>query len=239
MVGDIAHWRRLLTSNFGTSVEFPRRTPLGQLVKSLISSRTRDAVSLAAYRRLGLRWPQARLLSEAAHSVIEETIFDVTFADKKALYLSAALQMIGDERPDFRLEFLGDMPVEEALAWLERLPGVGRKVAAATLNASTLGRRVFIVDSHVHRVLVRVGFIARTATPRAASERMTASAPFLDADDLLALFAHMKRLGQTICRFDTPLCARCPLNGCCRAAASLGAAQDGHIAVTQSQPAFC
>ncbi len=236
---DIARWRQLLTASFGSLSDPPRRQPIGQLVKSLISSRTRDAVSLGAYRRLGRRWPHARELANATPSVIEQAIFDVTFADKKALYLPAALRMIGTEHPDFRLDFLGEIPVDDALAWLECLPGVGRKVAAATLNASTLGRRVFIVDSHVYRVLARLGFIAGTATPRTASERVTASAPFLDADDLLVLFAHMKRLGQTICRFDTPMCAQCPLNGCCRAAASPGAAQDGPVAVMQSQPAFC
>lgn len=110
------------------------------------------------------------------------------------------------------------MRVEDALAWLERHPGVGRKVAAATLNASTLKRPVFIVDSHVHRVLWRIGFIGGKASARAASELVTASASSLGADDLLELFAQMKLLGQTICCFDRPHCSICPLMDCCRTA---------------------
>jgi endonuclease III len=213
---EIMLWRRPLALRFGSLVDVPRRRPLGQMAKSLISSRTRDAVSLRAYRRMGRRWPKAIDLSRAAATAVEHAIFDVTFADKKAVHLVAAMRMIERERPDFSLEFLGDMPVEEALAWLERLPGVGRKVAAATLNASTLHRPVFIVDSHVHRVLVRLGFVGPSASPKAASEIMTASAPSLGADGLLELFGQMKRLGQEICRFETPLCSACPLQDRCR-----------------------
>jgi endonuclease-3 len=113
------------------------------------------------------------------------------------------------------------MRVEDALAWLERHPGVGRKVAAATLNASTLNRPVFIVDRHVHRVLRRIGFIGERACARAASEIVTASASSCTADELLELFAQMKLLGQTICCFERPHCTICPLNDCCRTASGL------------------
>ena len=218
---EIMQWRQPLTASFGALVVVPRRRPLGQLAKSLISSRTRDAVSLGAYHRLGRRWPSAHELCRATPEVVERVIFDVTFAEKKAVQLPAALRMIGRERPDFNLEFLGDIPLEEALAWLERLPGVGRKVAAATLNASTLRRAVFIVDSHVHRVLIRLGLVGRRSSARAASELVTAAATAagMAADDLLELFAQLKRFGQSLCRFEKPDCAACPLKHCCRTGA--------------------
>ena len=111
--------------------------------------------------------------------------------------------------------FLSAWPVHQALAWLERLPGVGPKVAAATLNASTLRRRVFIVDTHVHRVLVRFGFIGRNATAEDGRNAVTAAAKSLDADELLELFAQMKRLGQTYCRPTRPNCLACPLGSRC------------------------
>jgi len=216
--GEIEHWRQQLTPRFGHLVDVPRRTPLGQLVKSLISSRTRDAVSLAAFHRLLVRWPRAQDLATAPPPEVEREIALVTFADVKAEHLVETLRMIAAERPDFDLGFLGAMRVEDALAWLERHPGVGRKVAAATLNASTLKRPVFIVDSHVFRVLQRVGFVGTKATARTASELVTASAASIGADGLLELFAQMKRLGQTICRFDAPHCRACPLADCCRTA---------------------
>jgi endonuclease-3 len=216
--GEIGRWREQLTRRFGPLAAVPRRTPIGQLVKSLISSRTRDAVSLAAFHRILVRWPRPGGLAAASPSQVEREIGIVTFADVKAVNLVETLRMIEAAHPDFDLAFLGALRVEDALAWLERHPGVGRKVAAATLNASTLGRPVFIVDSHVHRVLQRLGFVGGKASPRAASELVTASASSLSADDLLELFARMKRLGQTICRFEEPHCALCPLADCCRTA---------------------
>lgn len=212
----IAGWRERLIPSFGRLVNVPRRSPVGQLVKSLISSRTRDAISLAAFHRILVHWPRPDELAAALPSAVEREIAIVTFAEVKAEHLVETLRMIRSEHPDFDLSFLGAMRVEDALAWLERHPGVGRKVAAATLNASTLKRPVFIVDSHVHRVLQRVGFIGEKASARAASELVTGSATSLGADDLLELFAQMKLLGQTICRYAEPQCAICPLKDCCR-----------------------
>lgn len=216
-VGDeIALWTPLLHARFGDLLDFPRRRPLAQMVKSLISARTRDDISLAAYRRLGARWPRSHDLAHADPADVQAVIADVTFADEKAVRLPAALRTIAAERPDMRLDFLSDLPVPRALAWLERLPGVGRHVSAKTLGASTLGMRVFVVDTHVSRVLARLGFVGAQATTAATSDLVTASAPFLDAEGLLQLYAQVKRLGQTICRIDVPDCPACPLEPHCR-----------------------
>jgi endonuclease-3 len=218
---EIVWWWRQLSRCLGRLVPERRRGPLSQLVKSLISSRTRDGVSLAAYNRLVRIWPDPASLAAASPGAVERAISTVTFAETKAPRLIATLRKIGEERPDYDLDFLVRWPEMRSLIWLERHPGVGRKVAAATLNASTLGKRVFIVDSHVHRVLHRLGYIGEKTAPRIASERITGSARSLDADGLLELFAQMKLLGQTICRFESPACAQCPLAACCRTASML------------------
>lgn len=75
--------------------------------------------------------------------------------------------------------------MRDALDWLERFPGIGPKVAAATLNASTLAMPVFIVDSHMHRILLRFGFIGPRATAEQGRDAVTAALP--DADALLEL----------------------------------------------------
>jgi endonuclease-3 len=196
----------------------PRRKPIGQLVKSLISGRTRDPVSLAAYHELRACFGSARGIAAADPHLVTQVIADVTFAPEKAAWLVTALRMIGRERPDFRLDFLAGYALDDALAWLERLPGVGRKVAAATLNASTLRRPVLIVDGHVLRVLVRLGFVTARSDARAASEAVTAAMPGWDAGDFLTLHMLLKRLGQVACRPDTPICGDCPLRRDCPSA---------------------
>ncbi|MFN2472732.1 MAG: endonuclease III [Sphingomicrobium sp.] len=185
-------------------------------MRSLIGCRTYDVVADPALERLKQCWPHPSLLAGAQPSDVERVIGDVTYAKDKASNLVATLQWIGREQPDYDLSFLRFWPLHQALAWLERLPGVGPKVAAATLNASTLRMRVFIVDSHVHRVLIRFGFIGRNASAEDGRNAVTAAAPSFDADSLLELFAQMKKLGQTFCRPLRPNCPACPLHVRCR-----------------------
>lgn len=212
---DLSGWQTRLLARMGDPLPIARRTPIGQLIKSILSPRTRDAVSTAAYDALIALYPGPGAIAAASPAAIRPVIAEVTYADDKAANLVEALRMIGRERPDYALDFLGALPLARALAWLERLPGVARKVAASTLNASTLGLPVFIVDTHVLRVLHRLRFVPAPADFRAASEAVTAARSGWPGDDFLRLHILTKRLGQTICRWDVPDCARCPLAGDC------------------------
>ena len=74
---------------------------------------------------------------------------------------------------------------------------------------------MFIVDTHVLRVLHRLRFLSAAADYRDATEAVTAALPAWPGDDFLRLHILAKRLGQTICRWDAPDCARCPLADDC------------------------
>ena len=84
--------------------------------------------------------------------------------------------------------------------WLGRLSGVGRKVAASMLDASTLRLLLFICDTHVQRVLQIPGSFPE-AGYRAAGEPVTADR---SGDDFLRLRILTERLCQTVCRRDAP-----------------------------------
>ncbi len=143
--------------------------------------------------------------------MILRIIADVNHAEAKAAHLAETMGRIGCERPDFDLDFLGSLPLDAAVAWLERLRGVGRKVAASTLNASRLNRPIFIADTHIVRVLQRLHFIDRHGDYRIASEQVTAGAPDWSGDDFLEFHRMTKRLGQRVCRPVAPHCTACPL----------------------------
>lgn len=224
---DLAFICRHLTRRFGRLAPFERRDPVWQLVRSAIGSQTYDRIAESALERLKRRWPHPADLAAAAPTVVLRIIREVTHAEDKAVRLVAALQWIGRERPDYDLAFLRSWPVHLALAWLERLPGVGAKVAAATLNASTLRMRVFIVDSHVHRILLRFGFIDAHASAGHGRDAVTAAAGGLDAEGLLQLFAQMKRLGQSLCRPFDAQCSVCPLAQRCQQKVWLGVPSQG------------
>jgi endonuclease-3 len=212
---DILGWSARLIAWGGNPLPAERRTPLGQLVKSIISSRTYDAVSAAAYEALSLDAAPLESLADMSVRQVLRSISAVTHPEIKAQYLIDTARRIREERPGACLDFLSEFPLEAALIWLERLPGVGRKVAASTLNASTLNLPVFIVDTHVLRILSRLGFVDSKADYRVASEAVTAAMPCWNGDDFLRLHILIKRLGQHICRYDVPACARCPLAETC------------------------
>ena len=220
--GDLAFIQQALRRRFGRLADFERREPVWQLVRSLIGAQTYDTVAEPALNRLRLRWRLPHQLAAASPAEVLEVIRDVTYAEDKAKNLVATLLWIRRERPHFDLSFLRDWPVDAALMWLERFPGVADKVAAATLNASTLRMRIFIVDSHVHRILLRFGFIGPPASPRHARAVVTSAAGSFDADELLELFAQLKRLGQTLCRPFNPRCNLCPIASRCQKKVRLG-----------------
>ncbi len=220
---DIAWVRARLRCRFGTIGGFVARTPVGQLVKSSISGRTRDEVSLGAYHRLIDAYPDWIDIARAAAADVEAVIGDVTFADVKARHLGEALRAVAACRPDFDLAFLGTLSVARALEWLERLPGVGRKVSASTLNFSTLRMPAFVVDTHILRILSRFGFVRGKADTRTAYDVTMAMACDWSAAELAELHIVMKRLGQEICRADRACCRDCPISQRCRFSNATGA----------------
>lgn len=215
---DLAWVRDRLVASFGRPEPALVLTPMAQLVKSLISSRTRDEVSLPAFLRLAGTYRQWSAIPRAALADIEAVIGDVTYPEVKARHLREALRIVEAGHPDFDLQFLGPLGVERALVWLERLPGVGRKVAASTLNFSALHMPAFVVDTHVLRILRRFGLVGSSTDTQAAYEAAMAVLYEWGADELAELHVLMKRLGQTLCRAREADCRNCPIGQRCRAA---------------------
>ena len=103
------------------------------------------------------------------------------------------------------------MPLEDAKAWLREMKGVGPKTAACVLMFA-LGRPALPVDTHVHRVSQRLGFVPEKATAEQAHDMLEAMlAPELVFPFHISLIKH----GRRLCRAQRPLCAECPLlDGC-------------------------
>jgi endonuclease III len=161
------------------------------------------------------RYPVWDALADAPEADIEAVITGVKYPEKKAPDLKRALQKIRALMGAIDLDFLADWPVEEGLSWLEQIHGVGRKIAAATLNFSSLRRPAFVVDTHVLRVLRRFGFVGANAVAENAYDAVMAAADGFDADDLFELHWHLKGLGQEACSHGRPRCVSCPLSDIC------------------------
>lgn len=206
-----------LRDYFGQPGPWRRLDPVSQLILAMVGCRTRGTVSRTAVEALICRFGRWECVRDASADEICKAIQAVTYAETKARHVAQALRMITSLRGSLTLAFLGDWSAADALIWLERLPGVGRKVAAATLNFSTLQMRALVIDTHHLRVLRRVGLLDQRADYRAAYDRIMPLLPAgWTASDLDDHHQLMKTLGQTVCRHDRPRCDQCPLNDLCR-----------------------
>ncbi|HEX6958884.1 MAG TPA: hypothetical protein VF194_12935 [Ferrovibrio sp.] len=208
--------RRRLTARFGPIRDTRRDNPTGQFIHAFIGSRTRDEVSSRVYQRLlqscGGRWEE---IIETPATELAAILAEVTFADQKAPNLKTALRNIRARAGAVDLEFLADLEVEPALFWLEQIHGVGRKIAATTLNFSSLRMRCFVVDTHVWRVLRRFGLVGEQAEAEDVYDAVMEMADDLNADDLYELHWQLKTLGQTGCRHAQCVCTSCCLSELC------------------------
>lgn len=196
---------------------FSTKDPLGELVSSLLSHRTRNASSGAAYKALRARLPTWEAVRDAPCAEVQEAISPVTWPEQKAPRIQEVLRRITELRGgELSLEFLGTLPVREARDWLEQLPGVGPKTSAATLLFSHLRMPALPVDSHHHRVAERLGLIpARMPVGPSHALLEAQLPPDWDAQRVYDNHEVLMLHGQKCCFFREPACQRCAVLDLC------------------------
>jgi endonuclease-3 len=190
--------------------------PPYQLVLSILSSRTKGAVSAATFDRLMKYCNDLSVLSTLKPGMLLPIVADVTFPDVKAAHIPAALRAIKLRRGTLDLWFLKRWRPDVALDWLERLPGVGPKIAAAVLNFSALRMRALVVDTHHFRVADRIGLLPSMTAFHNAARFLERQLP--QTWDYRKIADHhrlMKRHGQEFCRASGPRCGLCPVRDLC------------------------
>ncbi len=190
---------------------FGRRDPLSELVGSLLSHRTKNAVTRQAYQQLVGILPTWEAVIDAPTERVQAAISAVTYPEVKAPRIQAALRLIRERRVgDLSLDFLSDLSVAEARAWLEEIPGVGAKTSAAVLSFSRLRMPALVVDTHHLRVAQRIGLVAPRASLDKAAAQLQAWLP-ATWDGLRVYDSHQgfMRHGQQVCHFRAPRCGSC------------------------------
>jgi endonuclease-3 len=194
---------------------WPVLDPLGTLIETMLSHRTADPQTWAAYQELRRRFPMWEDVLNAPVEEIDDAIHGTTFHEQKAPRIKAVLQRIKEEHGSFDLSFLDSMPLDKAKEWLQSLGGVGPKTAACVLLFACK-RPVLPVDTHVHRVSIRLGLIGPKVDANAAHDQIQALLPDPNnAEDVLAFHRDMLLHGQRICVWDDPRCERCVLRQWC------------------------
>ncbi|MDH7487033.1 MAG: endonuclease III [Anaerolineae bacterium] len=202
---------RLLVEEYGQPAWRRHYDPLSELVLTFLSQNTSDVNSHRAFEQLKARYPTWEAVVAAPTEELAAAIRSGGLADIKAPRIQEALQRILEERGAFDLDFLADLPLEEAKGWLTSLQGIGPKSAAIVL-LFCFGRPVFPVDTHIHRLSQRLGIVSPETSREQAQAVWEALVP---AEVYYPLHLNLITHGRRVCRARDPLCPICALQAHC------------------------
>ncbi len=189
------------------------RDPVSTLVSTILSQNTSDANTARAFRSLMDRFPTWDDVVEANPEDVIDAIRSGGLANRKGPRIQAALEEVRHRYGTFSLDSLATMSIDAARAELVSIDGVGPKTAACVLLFS-MGLPAMPVDTHVHRVAMRIGLIEPGATANAAHAKLE-SLIGDNADRVYRLHVELIAHGRAICQARRPRCEICPLRSHC------------------------
>jgi endonuclease-3 len=204
---NILHIHQQLLNVYGEHPWEPDGKPVASLVNTILSQNTNDRNRDIAFDRLRERYPTWEAVRDAPIDALVDAIRPAGLGPSKGPRIQSALHAITEERGEITLDFLDKLPLEQARDWLLNLNGVGPKTVAIVLLFS-MGRPAFPVDTHVHRVSKRLGFIPdKTSREKAHSLLEDLVPPKLYYAFHLNVIAH----GRQVCHARRPKCEICLL----------------------------
>ena len=177
------------------------RSPFTVLVSCIISLRTKDQVTAEASARLFGRANTPELMRKLTVDEIEALIYPAGFyRNKAAQILEISRRLLEDY----------DGKVPDSIDELLKFNGVGRKTANLVVTLG-FGKPGICVDTHVHRIFNRLGYVA-TKTPEQTEMALRDKLPseyWIEINDLLVAF------GQNCCHPVSPRCTQCGIAPFC------------------------
>ncbi len=181
--------------------EQTRRDPFRILIGTVLSLRTKDETTAAACERLFALAGDPAAMLELSVDTVDSAIYPVGFHSTKARNILQICQILVDA-------YRGAVP--DDIETLVTLPGVGRKTANLVVTIG-FGKPGICVDTHVHRISNRWGYIA-TRNPDQSEFALREKLPpayWIRYNDLLVMY------GQNVCKPVSPFCSRCRLSPFC------------------------
>ena len=176
--------------------------PFTVLVATMLSAQTRDPVTFEASTRLFARAATPREMVRLRASTIEKLIYPVSFYRHKAQHVKETCRLL-------LVRYGGRVPT--TMAELLTLPGVGRKTASLVLIVALRSQKHICVDTHVHRISNRLGWV-ETRTPEQTEQALyhVAARRWWPQINL-----YLVTWGQNVCKPVYPTCGRCAVASLC------------------------
>ncbi len=202
---------KILINTFGKPSRNLNSSPVDVLIATILSQNTNDINSHKAFLRLKRKFPKYEDILNADLRTIENTIKIAGLAKQKSQTIKNTLREIYNKMGSLSFDFLNSLDIDDALNYLSSFKGVGLKTAACVLLFG-LHKNICPVDTHIHRILNRVGIVNtkdRNKTFKLINESLH--------DGIAHEFhTNLIKLGRTICLSQNPVCYECPLKNICK-----------------------
>lgn len=202
---------KALDDAYGRPQPWEPKTPLDELVFTVLSQNTNDANRDRAWASLRKEFPDMEAVLAADVREIERAIAVGGLHAQKAKRIQAILRRVKRERGSLDLDRLRGMTDDAVRTYLMSFDGVGPKTAECVLLFS-LGRPGFPVDTHIDRVSRRLGLVPRSASTDLAHDIMRGLVP---PEDRFAFHLNLITHGRRTCKAPAPLCNSCSVRALC------------------------
>ena len=196
---------------YGDKIQRRDLNALDELIFTVLTQHTSDLNAERAYATLRAAIPNWEGVLEADTARIEELIRHCGLAAVRSVRIKRILELVQERHGKLELDWLADLGLEGARAWLLELPGVGIKTASVVASFA-LNLPALPVDTHIHRVSKRLGLIGGKVSAEAAHSVLEAL-----VEEELRFEFHMLLInhGRALCAARRPRCESCPLRRAC------------------------
>lgn len=210
----VAQIHTLLDKAFGGEAWDKSRKPsdpLDNLMRTILSQNTTDENRDRAYNTLRTQYPTWEKVMWALPVNVQDAIKVAGLAKQKGPAIQNFLKWLHQERGRLSLEFLKDIDPDDAIQWLIQHKGIGVKTAYIVL-AFACNQDLCAVDTHVYRIMQRVGILDKKCTKEKAHIQLR---PLIPPKKARAFHVNLLDLGKTICHARIPHCTDCPIAHLC------------------------
>ena len=200
-----------LLQAFGEPIWRDPLPAIDELVSTILSQNTNDVNRDRGFHALRAKLPTWEAVRDADVEDVIAAIRPAGLANQKGPRIQQVLRAITAERGSLNLDFLADLPIEEARSWLTKFNGVGPKTAAIVLCFS-LNMPAFPVDTHIYRLSGRIGLRPEKMTVEQAHPYLESVFP---PETYYAAHLNLIRLGREVCHARKPNCPKCPIIKLC------------------------
>jgi DNA (cytosine-5)-methyltransferase 1 len=217
-IGHLREVARILAVLYGSPDLGNKQDPTDELVYIILSRKTREGAYQQGFDALKKRFRTWDELLDAPRKEVEKLVFSGGLSGKKITSLYAALGKLRDTFGSCTLEPAREWPADKLEAFLCELPEIQRKSAYCVMMYS-FGRTVFPVDTHVGRVLSRIGPYRELGLSLDGLDHKKLQrelAELIPPNLRYSLHVNLVAHGRTVCKSPKPICSECELRNLCR-----------------------